>query len=565
MRWLVVVLVMLVLGASAQPQSLTMPPAPNVPGLTPAAEKSLRAIDPEKIRAHVRFLASDLLEGRGPGQRGGTLAAEYVATQFALYGLKAAGEDGTYFQTVPMVNIRTLPQTTFTITAKNGDTQALRGGEDYIVTNQTLTPQADVETPIVFVGYGINAPEYKWNDYAGVDVRGKVVLMFVNEPPSPLPATDESFFKGKALTYYGRWTYKYEEAARQGAVGAILIHQTQMASYPWTVLSRGWGAERAYLRNDPQLKLQAASWITFDAARNLFASCGLDIDRVMEQMRQRGFRALPLGATLRAHIVSSVRQFDGRNVMARLEGGDPARAREAVLYTAHHDHFGIVPGKAGDNIFHGAIDNATGVAMLLELARVFAEAPPARSILFATVEAEEQGLLGSQYLAEHPPLPARNIVLNLNFEGLFIMPAGVPEELQVSGAERTTFYPEVEQVAHAFGMAIKPDPFPESGYYYRSDHFSLARVGVLAFSVAAGNKFVGHDESWGEAQAKDYVAHRYHQPSDEYRPDMDFRANARVAQAAFALGWRAAQPLLGIDWLPGDEFEMARKRSQQAH
>ena len=566
MRLLVTVLVTVVLGLNAQqPPSAAMPPAPKVPGMTPAAERSLRAIDPEKIRAHVRSLASDLLEGRGPGQRGGRLAAEYVATEFALYGLKPFGENGSYFQTVPMVNIRTLPQTTFLLTAKNGDTQTLRGGEDFVATNPTLTPEADVEAPIVFVGYGINAPEYNWNDYAGADVKGKVVLMFVNEPPSPLPATDDSFFKGKALTYYGRWTYKYEEAARQGAVGAILIHQTQMASYPWTVLSRGWGAEQAFLRDDPNPKLQVRSWITLEVARRLLASSGLDIDKVMQQMRQRNFRSLPLGATLKAHIASSVRQFDGQNVIARLEGSDPARRREAVLYTAHHDHFGIVTGKAGDNIFNGAIDNATGVAMLLELASVFADTPPARSVIFATVDAEEQGLLGSQYLGEHPPLPARDIVLNLNFEGLFIMPVGVPEELQVSGAERTTFYSEVEQIAHAFGMSIKPESFPEAGYYYRSDHFSLARVGVPAFSVACGNKFAGHDDSWGEMQAKDYVAHRYHQPSDEYRPEMDFRANARIAQVAFALGWRAAQPALHIDWLPDDEFGPARKRSQQAH
>jgi Zn-dependent M28 family amino/carboxypeptidase len=566
LRLLTVMLVVLIIGLHAQQSpGAAMPSVPKIPGMTPTAEKSLGAIDPEKIRAHVCFLASDLLEGRGPGQRGGMLAAEYVATQFALYGLKPAGENGSYFQTVPMVNIRTLPKTTFTLTAKNGDAQTLQGGEDYIAVNQTLRPESDIEAPIVFVGYGINAPEYKWNDYAGADVKGKVVLMFVNEPPSPLPATDEAFFKGKALTYYGRWTYKFEEAARQGAVGAILIHQTQMASYPWTVLSRGWGSEQAYLRSDPKPKLQVASWIRFEVARKLFASCGLDIDKVMEQMRQSGFRALPLGATLKAHLVGSVREFDGKNVIARLQGTDATQASHAVLYTAHHDHFGIVPEKSGDNIYNGAIDNATGVAMLLEIARVFAESPPGRSVLFATVDAEEQGLLGSEYLGEHPPLPARNIVLNLNFEGLFIMPVGVPEELQVSGAGRTTFYSEVEQVARAFSMSIKPDPFPEAGYYYRSDHFSLARVGVPAFSVASGNKFAGHDESWGESQAKDYVAHRYHQPSDEYRPEMDFRANARTAQVAFALGWRAAQPSLSIDWLPGDEFETARKRSQQAH
>lgn len=560
MRLLLPILLVLVLTVNAQESPRpTMPVAPTVQGLTPVAEKAIRGIDPEKIRAHVRFLASDLLEGRGPGQRGGKLAAEYIATQFALYGLKPAGSNGSYFQTVPMVNIRTLPETTFSISEKNGDILTLRGGDDYIATNQTLTPVADVKAPIVFVGYGINAPEYQWNDYAGVDVKGKVVLMFVNEPPSPLPANDGSFFKGKALTYYGRWTYKFEEAARQGAVGAILIHQQQMASYPWTVLSRGWGAEQAFLRNDTEPKLQLASWITIDVARKLFDSSGLDIEKVMEKMRQRGFHALPMDATANVHIASSVREFDGQNVIARLEGSDPAWARKAVLYTAHHDHFGIVSDKNGDKIFHGAIDNGTGVAMLLELARVFAEAPPRRSILFATVDAEEQGLLGSQYLAEHPPLPARDIVLNLNFEGLFIMPVGVPEELQVSGAERTSFYPEVEQVARAFGMAIRPDPFPEAGYYYRSDHFSLARVGIPAFSVAAGNKFAGHDEAWGEEQARDYVTRRYHQPADAYHPDMDFRANAWIAQVAYVLGWRSAEEASVIKWLPGDEFEKARE------
>lgn len=567
MRLVVALLFLMTLGIQAQSPSSAapssaMPPVPQVPGLDAAAEKAIADISPEKIRAHVQFLASDLLEGRGPGQRGGEIAAAYVATQFALYGLVPAGENGGYFQTVPMVNIRTLPQTTFAITAKNGSTMELHGGDDYVATNQSLTPEATVQAPVVFVGYGINAPEYKWNDYAGLDVKGKVVLMFVNEPPSPEPSTDDSFFKGKSLTYYGRWTYKYEEAARQGAVGAILIHQQQMASYPWTVLSRGWGSEVAYLRDDAKPKLKLASWVTFDVGRKLLAASGLDIEKLMVQMRQRGFHGIPLDATVNAHIVSSVRPFNGRNVLGRLDSAGPTKNSEAVLYTAHHDHFGIVHHEGGDKIFHGAVDNATGVAMLLELARVYAATKPPCTVLFATVDAEEQGLIGSEYLARHPPIPSRDIAVNLNFEGLFIMPVGVPEELQVSGAERTTFYPTVEQVAKSFDMAIKPDAFPASGYYYRSDHFSLARVGVPAFSVSAGNKFAGHDLAWGEAQAKDFVAHRYHQPEDQYLPQMDFRANARIAQVAFALGWRAAEKPQEIKWLPGDEFERARKASK---
>ncbi|HYG98757.1 MAG TPA: M28 family peptidase, partial [Terriglobales bacterium] len=363
---------------------------------------------------------------------------------------------------------------------------------------------------------------------------------------------------------YGRWIYKYEEAARQGAVAAILIHQTEMASYPWTVLSRGWGGEQAYLRDDPRPKLAAAGWITFDVARKLFAASGLSIDKAMDQIRNPGFRAFPMNASLNARLVSAVRSYDGQNITARLKGSDPKRANEAVLYTAHYDHFGIQRDRAGDQIFNGAIDNATGCGMLLEVARIYSQgSPPARSIIFSAVDAEEQGLLGSRYLAEHPPIPVQNIVLNLNFEGLFIMPVGVPEELEVSGAERTSFYPEVQKTARDFGMTIRPDPVPEAGYYYRSDHFSLARVGVPAFSVASGSKFVGHDASWGEAQAREFVTQRYHQPTDEYRPAMDFRANARVADVAYVLGLSAAQQPEHIDWNKGDEFEAARMKSQQ--
>ncbi len=522
----------------------------------------MQAIDPAKIRAHVRFLSHDLLEGRGTGARGGNIAAEYLATQFALLGLKPAGDNGNYLQKVPMVAITTQPQTTFAIAARSGQTMNLRRDQDFVATNETLTPEVTVDAPIVFVGYGIVAPEYHWNDYKDVDVKGKVVLMFVNEPPSPLPSTDDNFFKGKALTYYGRWTYKLEEAARQGAAGAILIHQTQMASYGWEVVRNSWGGERSYLADNPAPKLRSAAWIQFEVARQLFSASGLDIEKEMEQMRGRDFHALPLGATLRAHIVSKVRPFDGYNVVGRLNGADPVRAREAVLYTAHYDHLGIHPEQPGDNIYNGANDNASGCAILLEIARAFADAnpKPARSVVFASVTAEEQGLLGSAYLGLHPPVPAKDITLDLNFDD--IAPNGVPQELVASGYERTTFIPVVDQVASDFQMKIRPDAFPEAGHYYRSDHFSLARVGIPSFSLGEGLKFVGHDVSWGEAMAKDYVEHHYHQPSDEYRPEMDFRADARIARVGFALGWRAAQQQPQIQWKSGDEFERARKQSE---
>jgi Zn-dependent M28 family amino/carboxypeptidase len=442
---------------------------------------SASAIDPEKIRAHVKFLSSDLLEGRGMGQRGSDIAAEYIATQFALDGLKPAGDQGTYFQEVPMVKITTLPDTTMSLVPKSGEPLQLKNLDDFVIHNETQTDVADIDAPIVFVGYGITAPEYKWDDYKGVDLKGKVALLFVNEPTSD----DPKFFKGKALTYYGRWTYKYEETARHGAVATLI----------------------------------------------------------------------------KAHVVSTVSPFNSRNVLAMLPGSDPARRDETVMYTAHYDHLGIDTSAKGDNIYNGAVDNGTGCGIILELARAWARAQqaPPRSILFAAVTAEEQGLLGSEFLGKHFATPVGKVTLDLNYDA--VAPIADPEEIEITGAERTTFYPQVEKTAQKYGLAIRPDPQPEAGHYYRSDHFSLARVGIPSFSISEGVKFKGHDEAWGRAQAKDYVEHHYHQPSDEYRPEMDFTGLAKVTQFGYDLGLQAAsQPAL-VQWQSGDEFESARKKA----
>jgi Zn-dependent M28 family amino/carboxypeptidase len=534
--------------------------------LPSAAFAALETISPDHIRWHVRFLSHDLLEGRGTGQRGGDIAAEYIATQFAEYGLKPAGDHGTYMQKVPLVGITTLPETTFDFAitdAKGGRPGAavipLKALDDYVAHDLTQQPESDVDAPIVFVGYGIEAPEYNWDDYKGADVRGKVLLMLVNEPPS----NDPNFFKGKALTYYGRWTYKYEEAARKGAVGVILVHQTEMASYPWDVVRNSNSGEKAALKLDgPALKV--ASWVQFDVAKRLVAATpGLSLDQLMQDAQSRDFHPVPLSARLKAHMVSKIRNFESNNVLAILPGSDRKAADEAVLYTAHYDHFGIRPDMPGNNIFHGASDNATGCGILLELARAYGEATshPRRSILFAAVTAEEQGLLGSEYLGKHPPIPAGKITLDLNYDN--VMPLGAPEEVEVSGAERTTFYPEVQAMAKEFRLAIRPDALPEAGHFYRSDHFSLARVGVPAFSINEGMKYKGHPESWGIEQAREYVENRYHQPSDEYHPEMDFTGDSAMARFGFALGWEAASLPKLIGWQPGDEFEPARIKSQQ--
>jgi Zn-dependent M28 family amino/carboxypeptidase len=530
-------------------------PSIRLPG---AAYAALETINPERIRWHVRFLSHDLFEGRGTGQRGGDIAAEYMATQFAEYGLKPAGDHGTYMQKVPLVGITTLPETQFFLVPQRGETMNLKPLDDYVAYDQTQQPLSDVDAEMVYVGYGIEAPEYNWDDYKGVDVRGKVLVMLVNQPPSD----DPKFFKGKALTYYGRWTYKYEEAVRKGAVGVLLVHKTEMASYPWEVVRNSNSGEKSFLKlQGPALKV--AAWIHLDVARRLASASGTDLDKMMKDAQSRDFRPVSLGTKLKAHMVSKVRNFESNNVLAILPGSDRRVADEAVIYTAHYDHFGIRPDMPGDNIFHGAVDNATGCGILLELARAFGTAAqrPRRSILFAAVTAEEQGLLGSEYLGKHPPIPASKITLDLNYDA--VKPLGAPEEVEVTGAERTTFYPAVQAMAREFRLAIRPDARPEAGHFYRSDHFSLARVGIPAFSINEGMKYKGHTEAWGEAQENEYVQKHYHQPSDEYYPEMDFTGDSAMARFGFALGWEAAGLSKLIGWQHGDEFEAARVKSQQ--
>jgi len=528
-----------------------------VTGVLLADKTHAPRIDPQRMRETVKYLSSDPLEGRGTGQKGGDAAANWIAEQFKSYGLRPAGSNGSYFQDVPMVGVRSLPATMFTFVPANGAPVELKNLDDYVTSNETQTESADVDAPIVFVGYGITSPENKWDDYKGYDLRGKVALLFVSEPES----NDPNFFKGKALTYNGRWTYKFEETARRGAVGTLVIHRTDLASYPWEVVRNSWGAERSYLRLEGTPKLQAASWIQLEVARKLVAMGGLNLDELYKQSQSRDFKPIELPVHLKAHVVSSIRPFSSRNVIGMVMGEYGGKGGGAVLYSAHYDHFGIDLARAkGDQIYHGAVDNATGCGILLELARVWAGTKPApqRSILFASVTAEEQGLLGSEFLGKHlEQLPAVPI-LDLNYDAL--APIGIPEEVEVSGAERTTFYPEVEKIAKQFDLSIKPDAHPEAGHYYRSDHFSLGRVGIPAFSISEGLKFKGHDLAWGEAQSKDYVEHHYHKPADAFVESWDFAGDAKLASFGYSLGQAAATQSGEIKWLPGDEFEPAQKK-----
>ena len=553
-----------------------------MPAQPPALAAAEASIDPEKIRAHVKFLSDDLLEGRGPGLRGAEIAAQYIATQFALDGLQPAGDNGTYLQQINFVGMKAIgARTTMALLPRHAAGMGidlhsidLTYGDDYTVSNGTLTPTVDVDAPIVFVGYGARAPEFGWDDYAGVDVKGKVILCIVGDPPSD----DPKFFGGKAMTYYGRWTYKFEEAARMGAVGALIIHRTDLASYGWDVVKNSNTSEKTYLRDNQNPRLQAASWIQLAVARQIFASAGMNLDEQIAAAGKRGFKATELPVRLKAHVESVVRPFQSANVVGILPGANAGRNAagkeskdQAVLYSAHYDHLGFVAGNAGDTIYNGAADNATGCGMLLELARAWSSAIKAsaikpgaglklpHSILFAAVTAEEQGLLGSEYMGQHPPIPAGQIALDINYD--MILPIGIPQQVNVNGAQRTNFFPTVQAVAQRFGLAIVPDPRPEAGSYYRSDHFSLSRVGIPAFSVETGTLYEGHDEAWGRAKFNDFEEHDYHNFSDNYHAEWDFAGNAKLDRFGMDLGWQVLNAKTPIRWNAGDEFERARKAS----
>jgi Zn-dependent M28 family amino/carboxypeptidase len=519
-----------------------------------AASDTLSA---DRIRAHVRFLSSDLLEGRGVGVRGGDLAAEYIAAQLALAGAKPAGDNGTYFQKVPLVGIETSPSAELSA-AGPGQPVAFRWMDDFVGVSERQQPQTTFEGDAVFAGHGIVAPEFGWDDFKGADVRGKVLVLFTNEPQS----SDPAFFAGRALTYYGRWTYKFEQAARLGAAAALIIHTASTAGYGWDVVRNSWGREQPFVTLSPGSQaLSFAGWLTSAAAEKLLSAAGQNVSRLLEASESRDFRPIPLGIRIRGAIPSKLRQIAARNVVALIPGNDPKLKDQSVIFSAHYDHLGIGPPVNGDAIYNGAVDNATGCGVLLEIARAWSALPvkPARSALFLSVTAEEGGLRGSQFYGEHPVIPHGKTAINLNYDGLH--PFGRTADVVLSGAERTTAWPLVQSAARRLDLTIAPDPRPEQGSYYRSDHFSLARFGIPAFSIQEGSHYRGKPASYGDEIFKEYNARHYHQPSDEYREDWDFSGLEDLARLGFLIGIDAAnQPGLPT-WKAGDEFLAARERS----
>jgi Zn-dependent M28 family amino/carboxypeptidase len=514
-------------------------------------------ISADRIRAHVKFLASDLLEGRGPGTRGGDLATEYIATQFAISGLKPAGDGGTFFQQVPLIGIETAALAQLSA-SKGSDTLEFKWESEFVGVNEKLTAQDKFEAEAVFVGHGIVAPEYQWNDFKDVDVRGKVIVLFTNEPASD----DPKFFGGRALTYYGRWTYKYEEATRKGAVGAIIIHTTPTAGYGWEVVRSSWSREQPYVKLAPgQEALSLAGWVSKEAGEKLLALAGHHVDELLKAAESRDFRPIPLGIRIRCNLPTKVRDIQTRNVAGLVEGSDPKLKSEVVIYSAHWDHLGIGTPVNGDSIYNGAVDNGTGCGILLELAHAWASQAnkPRRSALFLAVTAEEGGLRGSEYYATHPEIAAGKTALAVNYDGLF--PFGRTRDVVVNGAERTTAWPVVETIAKQMGLTINPDPRPEQGAYYRSDHFSFAHAGIPAFSVEEGDDFIGKPKGFGAKAFEEYNEKHYHQPSDEFQESWDFSGLAEMARFGFVIGTEVANQNGLPTWRTGDEFLPAREKS----
>ena len=534
-------------------QQSAPPPAPAASTSAPAEDEIREA----PLKAHVRMLSHDLMEGRAPSTRGGNLAAEYLATQLAAMGIEPAGDNGTYLQQVPIVE--SVVDRSFTLSVPG---TTYRYYDDVVAFSGTEQPRAHVQGDIVFVGHGIVAPEQKWNDYDGADVKGKWVLVMVNDPPAP--PDEPTLFGGNALTYYGRWTYKFEEAARQGAAGALLIHTDESATYPWQVVQSSWTGTQYSLppaEGVPTLGIKA--WIKNDSARDLAKRGGQDLDQLRASAVKRGFKAVPLRVRAAATLQQRSARKTSPNVIGVLKG---ANEQQAVVFTSHYDHFGIRDPQPGDKpdadrIFNGAYDNASGCAGVLMIAQSMARAAakPARSMMFVFTTAEESGLLGAEYFAQHPPIPLDQIAANINIDGIDYL--GPTSDIVLLGAERSSLGPMAEALTKERGRALGADQHPERGYFFRSDHFPLAKAGVPALSISEPQNFTGPNAAELKKKQEAYNTTHYHQPSDEFDPSWDFSGAVNDMKLLAQLAWRiAAQPDMPR-YNDGDQFANARKKT----
>ena len=549
-------LIVISASACAAPDDQTGDAPLSLEQMTPALE----SINADDLLRRTEVLAHDSMEGRAPGGAGEDRTVRYLETEMRRMGLGPGNPDGTYVQNVPLVGLTSDVTGRLTI---GGTTIELQGPRDFIAETRRVTPEVSVEnSDLVFVGYGVVAPEYGWDDYKDVDVTGKTIVMLVNDPaiPSAGDSTrlDDEMFRGRAMTYYGRWTYKYEIAAEKGAAAAIVIHETGPAGYPFEVLSAGWGQENFDIRSaDNNMgRVAVQAWMPEPAIRGFLQRMGHDFDDLKRQALQRDFRPIELGAQVSFALRNEVREIQSRNVVAKLEGA--SGPDEYIIYTAHWDHLGKNDALPGDNIYNGALDNASGTATMLEIAEAFTQLPepPARSILFLAVTAEERGLLGAKYYAENPLYPLTNTVANINMDG--INQWGRTEDLVVIGLGNSELDDVLAEAAATQDRRLVADAEPEKGFYYRSDHFEFAKQGVPALYTDAGTTYIGKPEGYGQQKRDEYTANDYHKPSDHNKPDWDLSGAVEDAQLMFQVGYRVSERVAFPEWKPGTEFKARR-------
>jgi Zn-dependent M28 family amino/carboxypeptidase len=530
-------------------------------GTTPSSA----TVDPARLLQHIKVLASDDFEGRLPGTVGEQKSVAYITEQFKQLGLSPGNPDGTYLQDVPLEGIAGVPSMTLTA---GGKPIAMERGQDFVASTYRIVPEVSInQSPLVFVGYGVQAPEYNWDDYKGLDVHGKTLVMLINDPPVEDPKhpgqLDDKVFKGKAMTYYGRWTYKFEMASRLGADGVLIVHETIPAAYDWSVVAHSWSGE-AFVLADAQSaahNVPVQGWITLDKARALFEQSGQNFEALKAKAATRDFHPVALDATVSVRIQNTLRAVHSHNVVAALTGTDPKLSHEWILYSAHWDHFGRNPSLAGDPIFHGAVDNGSGVASILEIARVFSQTrpKPRRSILFMAVTAEEQGLLGSKYYAEHPLYPLNETLADLNIDSVGTW--GRARDVQVIGFGQSSLDDDLARVLKSEGRVMVPDQQPEHGGYFRSDQFSFARVGVPGLFLNPGVDVIGKPTGFGEQQRDEYEAHRYHSPADRVYPDWDLSGAAQDDTDLYQVGVALSQTARWPQWRTDSEFRAIRVES----
>lgn len=525
---------------------------------------ALDAITADEMMTHIKVLGSDEFEGRAPGSKGEELSVKYITEQFRALGLRPGNTNGSYTQEVPLAGIKSAPAASLVVNGK--EPMQLNFPNDYVASSARLQSEINVQnSEIVFVGYGIVAPEYGWDDYKGVDVRGKTILMLINDPPIPDPndptKLDDKMFKGRAMTYYGRWTYKYEIAAEKGAAAAVIIHETEPAAYPYSVVKTSWSKENFEI-NAPDKNMgavQVRSWITLEVAKKLFSEAGQDFDALKKSAISKEFKPMPINARANFSIKQDVRSFMSHNVLGKLEGSDPKLRDEWVIYSAHWDHLGRHPELQGDQIFNGALDNASGVAAILDIAKGFTrlKPPPKRSLLFMATTAEEAGLLGAKYYAEHPVYPLNKTLADINIDG--VNPLGKSRDLEDVSFGNSTLDDMLVDAAKGQARIVNPNSEPEKGTFYRADNFEFSKAGIPSLYIKRGIDVIGKPSGYGKEKRDEYTAHDYHQVSDEIKPDWDLSGAAQDAQLLFQAGYAVANGNGFPEWKPGNEFKAKRE------